>query len=72
MHLNDYDPEIFDDNDFYHQVCTTEQKVLVFFISLYKKFHLTVNLTPCFLQLLREFIERKSNVDPNDPIAMGR
>ena len=40
MHLKDYDPEIFDDNDFYHQVCTTEQKVLVFFISVYKKFHL--------------------------------
>lgn len=40
-HLKDYDTEIFDDDDFYHQ-------------------------------LLREFIERKSNVDPSDPIAMGR
>ena len=41
VHLKDYDAEIFDDDDFYHQ-------------------------------LLREFIERKSNVDWTDPIAMGR
>ncbi|XP_065053368.1 protein AATF-like [Rhopilema esculentum] len=42
LHLKNYDPEIFDDDDFYHQ-------------------------------LLKEFIERKSNIlATDDPVSMGR
>jgi len=40
-HLKDYDSNIFDDGDFYHE-------------------------------LLKELIERKSNVDSDDPVAVGR
>lgn len=70
-HLQDYDPEIFDDDDFYHQVicakthCTVVLDLHCTIIQVAHSFSLS-------WKLLRELIERRTSTNTDDPVEMGR